>query len=194
MIWILGGAFNPPTKAHFEMIQTILDTFLNDQVIIVPVGDDYQKKELIPFKYRFEMMSIMITHPRVSISNYEYLHPYQGTLKVLEHFKKTLKDHVGFVIGADHIQTLITWRDYEKLLKHYPIIIFNRNHSNIQGMMASYEHLKPTFYDIPFRETVSSSLIRQNILKSKHLLAPNVFSYIQMHHLYEDKHVSTRHS
>ena len=58
-IGFFGGSFNPPTIAHFEIVKLAKKEFNLDKVVIIPMGDKYDKKDLLPFKYRYRMLEIM---------------------------------------------------------------------------------------------------------------------------------------
>jgi len=43
MVLVFGGSFNPPTKAHLEIVEKLLERYEHARVLLLPVGDDYQK-------------------------------------------------------------------------------------------------------------------------------------------------------
>ena len=68
-IGFFGGSFNPPTLAHFEIVKSALKEANLDKIIIVPMGDKYQKSGLIPFEHRYNMISKMFENdPKVEVS------------------------------------------------------------------------------------------------------------------------------
>lgn len=67
-IGIFGGSFNPPHKAHFQIAKEILNQGLVDRIIFVPTGNRYNKKDLIPNKYRYEMLKMMTRKEKISLS------------------------------------------------------------------------------------------------------------------------------
>ena len=58
-IGFFGGSFNPPTSAHYEIVKCAKEKFYLDKVVVVPMGDKYQKKELATFEHRFNMLKKM---------------------------------------------------------------------------------------------------------------------------------------
>ncbi len=91
---VYGGSFNPPTKAHLNIIKKLLDEFEEAKVILLPVGNDYKKKELIDFKFRSDMLHLMI-HPismKVIISDLEQRRGFKGTIGALNELSKTYDD------------------------------------------------------------------------------------------------------
>jgi len=57
-IGFFGGCFNPPTKAHINLAQKALKECDLNKVIFVPVGDFYDKEQLVSGKHRYNMLSI----------------------------------------------------------------------------------------------------------------------------------------
>lgn len=184
---IYGGSFNPPTQAHLHIINTLLETFANSKVIVLPVGDDYKKLELIDFEHRFKMLSLMLDEYRdnVIISDLEHHQGYAGTLKALEALSETYKD-IHFVIGSDNLESLKTWISYQKLLNKYPFIIMNRNHyMSKEEASEMFKDIKHNFIFVDFDMNISSTKIRENIHQSKKDLTKEVYQYIKNHKLYE---------
>ncbi|BCR35835.1 nicotinate (nicotinamide) nucleotide adenylyltransferase [Mariniplasma anaerobium] len=184
---IYGGSFNPPTIAHLHIIITLLKTFENSKVIVLPVGNDYKKPDLIDFNHRFLMLKLLIETEKkdIVISDLENHSGYSGTLKALEDLSKTY-EQLHFVIGSDHLESLKTWISYQDLLDKYPFIVMNRNHfmTKEQAEMM-FKDVNHKFIFIDFDMDVSSSKIREDIDKNKKYLTNEVYQYIKNHKLYE---------
>ena len=59
-IGILGGSFNPPHKKHIEIAQKLIDKNYVNKVIIVPTGDNYDRKDnLVQFEHRYNMLKLL---------------------------------------------------------------------------------------------------------------------------------------
>lgn len=184
---VYGGSFNPPTKAHLNIIKKLLDEFNEAKIILLPVGNDYKKKELIDFKYRYDMLNLIIKpfSKKVIISDLEQKQGFKGTIGALNELSKSY-DNLHFVIGSDHLDKLKHWIEYRTLLKTYPFIVMNRNHymtkEHAEKLFENEEH-KFTF--IEFDMDISSSMIRNQIEKHKNYLAKEVYDYIKENNLYE---------
>ena len=63
---VFGGSFNPPTKAHKLILDKLFLLFKPDNIIIVPVGDNYQKKGLIDYTHRLEMVKLLDSRDKLS--------------------------------------------------------------------------------------------------------------------------------
>lgn len=57
-IGFFGGCFNPPTNAHINLAKKVLKECKLDKVIFVPVGNFYDKKELVSGEHRYNMLKI----------------------------------------------------------------------------------------------------------------------------------------
>jgi len=57
-IGFFGGSFNPPTKAHIELAQKVIEKYVLDKVIFVPMGDFYVKEGLASSKDRLNMLKL----------------------------------------------------------------------------------------------------------------------------------------
>lgn len=184
---IYGGSFNPPTIAHLHIIETLLKTFVNSKVIVLPVGNDYKKPDLIDFNHRFLMLKLLIKSKKndILISDLENHNGYKGTLKALEDLSQRY-NNLHFVIGSDNLESLKTWISYQILLSKYPFIVMNRNHFMTQEQAEMmFKDIKHKFIFIDFDMDVSSSKIREDITKNKKYLTNDVYQYIKNHNLYE---------
>ncbi len=188
MIIVFGGSFNPPTKAHLHIVKHLQTYFNPEKVIVVPVGDDYRKPELIPFQKRMDMLKLAFRDfSNVILSEIESTRGYEGTLKTLDDLSKDYHD-LHFVIGSDNLQELTTWIRYQELLSKYPFIVMNRK-GYVTEIEANemYKDLPHKFIFVDFNEVIASSMIRKNRLEMRHLLDPKVYQYILDHKLYEEK-------
>lgn len=57
-IGFFGGCFNPPTNAHINLAKKALKECNLDKVIFVPIGNFYEKKELISGEHRYNMLKV----------------------------------------------------------------------------------------------------------------------------------------
>jgi nicotinate-nucleotide adenylyltransferase len=187
MVLVFGGSFNPPTLAHQKIIIKLQETYPNQKIILLPVGDDYKKQDLVPFCHRLNMLNLLVKDfSNIITSDIESKRPYGGTLKSLDELSKEFSD-IHFVIGADNLLDFRTWIEYEKLLAKYPFIIMHRKQGlakqETKAMMKNFKH---TFCYLSFDEDISSTEIRRNIHKAEEKLTPSVYQYIIENHLYQE--------
>ena len=183
MIWVYGGAFNPPTVAHQHIISHIKNMYPQDTVIIVPVGNDYQKSTLIDFSHRYHMCQLAFKE--VEISTYEQDHPFKGTYTLLQQLQQEKHERVGFIIGADQLDQFHTWIEYQKLMQEHHCLIISRQgviETQQQELLDQFKHYTWIQLDIP----ISSTYIRNNVESSKPHVDSSVYDYIKKHELYKE--------
>jgi len=189
MLALFGGAFNPPTIAHYEVAKHVLELPEVTSLLFVPVGDHYKKAGLIPANHRVNMLEIMTSKlPNASISKVEIEanHPLK-TLETLEIIQsKYLEENIAFVMGADNLCGLTNWYKYEQLVKRFKIIIVNRGELDVN----SYIKMNFPFASDNFvvacdfeKINISSSEYRADLTKEDFLLM-DVEKYIKKHGLY----------
>lgn len=181
-----GGSFNPPSLAHKEMVLYIKEKFNPNNLIIVPCGNNYNKKDLIDFKYRYEMLKIAMKDIAI-ISDVEGISKnYLGTLNTLDLLSKDYSD-LYFVMGADNLVTIKSWINYRELLRKYKFIVFRRDEIDIEDYVLNnlYEFKdRFTFID-GFKMNVSSTAIRNDLEGNKDMLDIGVYEYIKQNNLYK---------
>lgn len=182
MIWIYGGSFNPPTKAHQTIIETIHELFPQDHLFIVPVGNHYNKQALIEFHHRKQMLLLM--DASIKVLDIEQNQPFLGTIHTLKIIQEKMQEDVGFVVGSDQLKDIETWVDYKTLMKTYPILIVTRPNYDLSSYVKQLHDLQASFQIIHMQLDISSSQFRR--IKDETLLHPEVFQYIKKHHLFEE--------
>ncbi len=184
MVLVFGGSFNPPTKAHYEIIKKLQQSFEPKKIILVPVGDSYHWKErLLPFDRRFDMLKILTKDlDGVELSKAEDTTDFLGTYHTL----KTLKindEQLYFVVGTDHLETIEKWKNYEALLKEFGFIVILRK--NYPADFTIFERHQTPYYRFYFESDISSSRVRSAVRKHKDDLLPEVYDYIVKMNLYQ---------
>lgn len=184
---LFGGAFNPPTIAHYQMLLYLLDYFPEAKIILLPTNNYYHKKDLAPLSDRIAMLKIMIGNLlRVTVSDYEaHLDKYYGTYYILKAF-----NHPYFVIGADSLLNINEWIMYPDIVIENKFIVFPRDDLNIKNIIANNKILSQYHNNFiileKFRKlNISSSMFRESF--DEKILLPEVLQYIKENKLYEVK-------
>ncbi len=147
-IIVMGGSFNPPTKAHLKLMQSALDQLTTGapgeyvRGIFVPSSNAYVSRKMsrqpvgadrtvLPEELRFDMLqSFHAKDYRLSADGREL-----GTTAVRGHTVETLfsiqrenpEAHVYFIFGGDKLEGLARWGSYEALVSNFKVIIFGRD-------------------------------------------------------------------
>lgn len=185
---VFGGSFNPPTIAHQNIIKKLLSTYKGARVLLLPVGDDYKKPELIPFSHRYLMLELLVKKiNNATVLDIESRREYKGTLASLREINR-MHDDLYFVIGSDQLKDFKTWINYEELLESYPFIVMTREGSiSKEEFEEMFKNVKHHFTYLEFNENISSSAIRKSLKKHSGHLTPEVYQYILKNHLYEEQ-------
>jgi len=191
MIVVFGGAFNPPTMAHYEIAKHVLGLSFVEQLLFVPVGDQYQKTELVPAFQRVEMLEILVKSlPNARISKVEV--EAEHALKTIETLERLQLMHpssdFAFVMGADNLYKLKSWYDYERLIGEFKMLILNRGEYDVRAFIDenfAMETERFIVVDDFSRIDISSSAYRADTTKTE-LLLSEIEIYIGENKLYGD--------
>ena len=184
MIIIYGGAFNPPTKAHYEIAKMLIDRFKPDTFYFLPVGEKYNKKGMESFDNRFNMTELMANKlDKAVVSTKENEPKFRGTYYMLQDFSQIDKD-LYFVMGADNFDYLDNWIMASNLIAEFKFIILSRQGYDVDKLIEEkyYKH-KENFIIINIDIPISSTEFRNN--KDKQLVIEEVYKYIVENNLYE---------
>ncbi len=184
---IYGGSFNPPTIAHYQISQMILDKFPDSKIIFVPTSTNYEKTDLHDDKHRLEMLKIMCDKlgNRASISTYELDSPtYLGTYYTLKHFGDCY-----FLMGADNFDYIDKWMHFPDIVVENKFIVIPRDNYDIEkkfkenAILNKYRNHFIIFNDFN-KIFISSSEYRQT--KNSNLLLEEIKEYIEKNDLYKE--------
>ncbi len=182
---LFGGSFNPPTIAHYEIINYLATSQLYDEILILPNGDTYEfgGKSLNNFDHRVKMLHLMCNHlPNVKILEIENQEEFLGTAHTLK-----LLNHPTFVIGADCLDHLHLWKNFETLINENQFLVFARSSlQDVHRIILNNPNLKAydqhfTIVDLKTSD-VSSSEFR--LTKNEKMVKDEVLEYIKSNHLY----------
>lgn len=172
-----GGAFNPITKAHFDLGIKALEFIKADKLCFVPVGDKYYKPELEKSNHRVKMINILCNkfnehNVEVDLTEVNAKRNY-NTIDTL----RALKDKYGgdseiyFLMGADNLLHLVDWHNVEEILRDYKILTVKRFGYDIEEIVNSKKLLykyKHNIIEVDIKEElmISSTMVRELICKN----------------------------
>jgi nicotinate-nucleotide adenylyltransferase len=182
----MGGTFDPIHIGHLIAASEVHTSLQLDQVLFIPAGEPWQKvgQEISPAHLRFEMTKIAIEKDqRFEISDIEIMRA--GPSFAIDTFSqlKTAQpdDEFLWIVGADVVQRLNTWHQWEEFVRLVPIVVVNR--------------LGIEIGDLPFRYTevqmpevrISATALRQRYAdgkSTKYLVPESVDHFIKEQSLY----------
>lgn len=120
-VGILGGTFNPPHLGHMILAQDAAEAFELDQVWFLPCAQPAHKPGSIvaPAEHRIQMLQACVHgDPRWHLSLIEI--ERAGISYTIDTLRQLTKDHPDidwhFIIGADTLLELHSWKSIEDLL------------------------------------------------------------------------------
>lgn len=193
MIAVYGGSFNPPTVAHYNIAEHLIDMNYCSDLIFLPVGDYYNKPDLIGSRHRIKMLEILcekLKNCTVSGLETKYEH-FIGTVNILDYFKKKYPyREISFVLGKDNLFSLSSWIEVERLLSQYKILVITRYKNDVDEIVENDPVLSKYRSNIIFVKDfipidISSSEYRK--INRDNYVLPEVNEYIYKHNLYNRK-------
>lgn len=134
---VLGGSFNPPTKAHKLLLRQAMEYLHADKGIFVPSSNHYVRRKVgrkpqgvsvLPEQDRLAMLTAMCD-PDMQVDTCEFGDMSNGrTLKTLQAIqaKYPLWD-VWFIMGTDKIKVFSRWGSREAILNDFHILWAGRD-------------------------------------------------------------------
>ena len=196
VIAIFGGSFNPPLNSHIYFAEEILRKFSSvKKVVFVPVNSKYNKEGLISNEHRYNMLKLIcdknedLLLSNIDINSDRSLY----TVEILELMKQEyLNNDIWLVIGSDNLKELSIWKESQKLIDEFKILVIERDIDNIDEIMDSDELLnkyKDHFIKMDENDHryFSSSHVRDMIEEGKDVssyMPAEVLNYIKENKLY----------
>ena len=164
-----------------KIMTYLIDKYKPEKFVFLPVGNNYNKPELIPFSKRVDMLKLIAKgHKQVVISTIEDEPTYKGTLDALERIKQTYQKEVAFVIGGDNILTLDQWINADILIKKHKIIVIDRGGIDIQALInQKFPKDKGQFDNINLSLREASRLVRSDFNQYEDYVSESVSQYIR---------------
>jgi nicotinate-nucleotide adenylyltransferase len=185
----MGGTFDPIHHGHLVAASEVAARFELDEVVFVPTGEPWQKREreVSPAEHRY-LMAVIATasNPRFWVSRVDVDRDGPTyTIDTLRDLAATLKDaELFFITGADALAQILSWKDAEELFELARFIAVTR-----PGYQLSSDHLPDHVVDLVEVPAlaISSTGCRDRVrdgLPVWYLVPDGVVQYINKHHLY----------
>lgn len=188
-IGIYSGSFNPIHHGHVMLANYLVEFSDLDELwfVVTPQNPLKQKAELLDDNERLKMVQLAVADdPRFSVSDIEMHLPRPSyTINTLNTLSEQYPDgQFVFICGMDSLQNFKHWRDYQKILDNYELLVFLREGYD-GGDLADYPSV--TVLKTPILE-ISSTFIRQCIKEGRdvrHFVPERAFKYMKQHGFYE---------
>ncbi len=199
-IGIMGGTFNPIHLGHLMLAEWAMDEAGLEEVWMIPTGLSYMKAgQRIPDgEVRLQMTLLAADgNPRLRCLDTEIRREgYTYTYETLELLKEQYPENkFFFIIGADCLFTLETWKYPGRILRNATLLVAARNGISLEEMEGKRGELLERFGGeillMPFVSiSLNSTEIRNRIRKGKsvrYMVPDKTLSYIKEKGLYSDE-------
>lgn len=196
-IGIMGGTFNPIHFGHLLLAETAFHQFDLDEILIMPTKNPYYKKisNSVTEEDRVAMVELAIgdnQHFRLSKEELDR----EGTTYTVETLSHLTKKHPDykyyFIMGADSLYHIESWKEPEQILKMATIVVAGRAGTG-SSLSSQIEYIENKYDSEIFRLNspvleISSNDIRRRVRDGesiRYLLPKKVVDYIYQHNLYK---------
>lgn len=212
---LLGGSYDPVHHGHIALGAYFAQLLQVDQLRVIPAGLPWQKAMLKATpEQRAEMVAIAFRDQPfdVAIDMQEIERAAQGlptyTIETLRLVRAELGPHacIAFVMGADQLQRLDTWHEWQALFDYAHICVAARPGFDIgaaglppavaaafSSRLGTPEQIRNTPHGLTylakdFAVDISATEIRAALQRGEQansLIPPLVLDYIEQHNLYK---------
>jgi nicotinate-nucleotide adenylyltransferase len=183
-IALFGGTFDPIHHGHLLLARDAIEQLALDRVIFIPAALSPHKLTRPPTEsgVRWEMLGAAIDgEPRFERDDSEFHRSGPSfSIDTVEQWRAKLPEAQFFyLIGADNLRELHTWRRIDELRRLAQFVVFGRGEPGV-------EHSFPV---LPRRIDISASEIRSRVARAaciRYLVPESVRAIIHTNHLYEE--------
>jgi len=158
-IAIFGGSFDPPHIAHEQIVKKILQRDDIDKLYVVPTYlSPFKDKYHLEPKERFELLKELFKEcNKVIVTDFEIIQNRAvPTIETVQHFMQlNSPTKIYLIIGADNLQSIHLWKNFEDLKKSVQFIVAQREGYEVKNDIIQFNTIN---MDID----ISSSHLREN--------------------------------
>ena len=194
-IGLMGGSFNPIHRGHIALARAALESGKVERVLFLPTGNPPHKKEGLADKFdRLRMVELAVEHePGMAVCREEI--DRDGviyTVDTLAALKRKMPDcTLTYLIGADTLRALSTWRRVETVIERCKFLVMMREGETREEVIRLAGLWTSRGAQIDFLDArkmdISSTQIREYIRKNQPfdaLVPEAVAAYIRQRGLY----------
>jgi len=187
-IGLYFGSFNPIHTGHLIIANYVAYNTDLDKVwlVVSPHNPLKPSASLLNEHNRLHLVELGVEgEPKLRASNIEFTLPRPSyTIDTLTYLtEKFPTQEFTVIMGSDSFQNITRWKNYQQLIQHYPIYVYERpGHAVTDTFGAQVQILKAPLLDI------SATSIRQWIKEGKsirYLVPDNVAAYINENNYYK---------
>ncbi len=188
---LLGGSFDPPHLGHACIALSLLSSDAADEVWVLPCANHPHAKNLQALHHRVHMCELAFRHlaTKVKVLPIEKFLPIPSfTAQTLKHLMSLYpQTQFHWIIGADLIEQLPTWKDATWLRENAHFSVIGREGYTVTDQTSDFQ-IKPYLgIEIP---NVASHNLRMALAQNEtnvQGLDKAVLDYISDQELYQNK-------
>ena len=188
-VGIYSGSFNPIHHGHIMLANYLVEFSDLDELwfVVTPQNPLKKKEDLLDDDERLKMVELAVgDDPRIFVSDIEMHLPTPSyTINTLTALSEQHPDcEFVFICGMDSLQNFKNWREYQKILDNYELLVFPREGYD-GGDLKDYPSV--SILKTPIVE-ISSTFIRQCVKEGRdvrHFMPEAAFFYMKQNRFYE---------
>ena len=147
MTGLFGGAFDPPHSGHVALVETALEHFGLDRLVVLVVVDPGHRSVELDFGTRFDLALLAFSGlPRTEVVPEE--HAY-----TIDAVRDSRFGDAIFLVGADEFSTFLSWKDPNGVLERVRLGVATRpgyDPESLEPVLAQLERPERVeFFAIP---------------------------------------------
>ena len=187
-VGIYSGSFNPIHHGHVMLANYLVEFSDLDELwfVVTPQNPLKKKEDLLDDDERLKMVQLALGDDlRFHVSDIEMHLPTPSyTINTLTALSEQHPDcEFVFICGMDSLQNFKNWREYQKILDNYELLVFPREDYD-GGELINYPSV--TVLKTPILE-ISSTFIRQCVKEGRdvrHFMPEKAFQYMKEQQFY----------
>ena len=196
-VGLFGGTFNPLHNAHLQVAKCALEQYELSEIVFIPNGIPPHKERVdgVDKEARYEMVRRAVAPtPEFSVSRIEVDREGPSyTIDTIRALKDDYPQGMCFIVGADRLLNIGTWREPHELLRSVPFVIAPRSGFSLDAFDVS-PFQEATIVPLEMKDVdLSSSGLRAKVRRGEsiHGWVPDVIAeYIEEHKLYRKRELA----
>ena len=187
---VMGGTFDPIHHGHLVAASEAAAALQLDEVIFVPTGEPWQKKQVTEGEHRY-LMTVIATasNPRFKVSRVDIDRAGPTyTIDTLRDIRAHYPDaELFFISGADAIAQILSWKDVEEIWPLAQFVAVSRPGHKLE--IPNVPEGSISALEVPAL-AISSTDVRMRVETGKpiwYLVPDGAVQYIAKHELYRGK-------
>ena len=189
---VFGGSFDPPHKAHLELVKLVVEKLELDHVLVTVANDPWQKsviRQVTDSSHRLEMTRLLFSgYSDATVTDIEFqLGGESNTSETLRALRSNNQDAEFYLLlGYDTAIGIETWRNPDLVLNQSQVVIVERpgfTEIELPSILSSAIRIKGLDLDIS-SENIRSLLKNEETIPDA--IPQGIRNYIAKHGLYRE--------